>query len=183
MAVERPVGLARFTYEDTMIGKVQPLVLAALMAASIALPRDARAQLTQFRLGGNLGYVYDEETDFIFLSAEARAALAKIPIEFAPRFSYQPVSGSGVIQIDLNVLYDLPLAKTSAVVPYAGLGFVYQTISHGGGSAAGYNIIAGAELTRVPVVQPYAQFEYSVLENHFPNQGAIAVGALFRFKR
>lgn len=118
-----------------MIRKAQPLVLAALMAASIALPRDARAQLTQFRLGGNLGYVYDEEADFIFLAAEARAALEKIPIEFAPRFSHQPASGSSVIQ------------------------------------------------TRVPVVQPYARFEYSVLKNHFPNQGAIAVGALFRFKR
>ncbi|HZS62253.1 MAG TPA: hypothetical protein VFA43_23490 [Gemmatimonadaceae bacterium] len=165
-----------------MIGKAQQLVVAALLSASIALPRDARAQLNQFRLGGNLGYVYDEETDFIYLSAEARATLTTIPIEFAPRFSYQPVSGSGVVQIDLNVLYDLPLAKTSAVLPYAGIGFAYQTISHGGGSAAGYNIVLGVELTHVPVVQPYAQFEYSVLENHFPNQGAIAVGALFRFK-
>lgn len=157
------------------------LVIGAAMVLSLALPSAARAQLTQFRLGGNLGYVYDESTDFIYLSAEARATLAKVPIEFAPRFSYQPVSGSGVYQLDLNVLYDLPLAKTSVIMPYAGLGFAYQSISHGS-SAAGYNIIVGAELTRVPVVQPYAQFEYSVLENHFPNQAAIAVGALFRFK-
>lgn len=156
------------------------LFVAGLTLASFVLPRVARAQ-TDWRLGGSLGYVYDEENDFIYFSAEGRTTLRDLPIEIQPRFSFQPVSGVSVLQFEINALYDLPLQKTNVIVPYAGVGIAFQKITNGGSQAAGYNLIFGAELPKVTsAVEPFAQFEYSVLENHFPNQGAIAVGVLAR---
>jgi hypothetical protein len=145
------------------------------------MPQIARAQ-TQWRLGGSLGYVYDESSDFIYFSGEARALLHDSPIEIQPRFSYQPGSGASVLQLEVNALYDLPLVSTKTVLPYAGLGLVFQKITNGGDQAAGYNLIFGVRLPLVKSVEPFGQFEYSVLQNHFPNQGALAIGLLARLQ-
>jgi hypothetical protein len=156
---------------------VVPFVVSLLLAVA---PRTAAAQLTDWQLGPTVGYVYDESTDFIYFGGEARARVNDSPFQLQPRFTIQPASGVSVLQFDFNVLYDLALVRTNAILPYAGLGFVYQTITSGGSSAAGYNIIVGAKLTHVNGLVPFGQFEYSVLENHFPNQGALSVGVLFR---
>ena len=150
---------------------------ALLVLALAAVPRVAHAQ---FAVGGSLGYVYDNTSSFIYLSAEARAKLQGAPIEIQPRFSWQPVNGASVLTYEVNALLDVPL-RDSTVLPYAGLGFVYQAITDGT-SAAGYNLIFGLRWMKEKKLEPFAQFEYSVLQNHFPNQGTLSVGVLYRFK-
>jgi hypothetical protein len=156
---------------------VVPALLVAIGLA--AVPKVAFAQIG---VGGSLGYVYDNQTDFIYLSAEARAALAGLPLDIQPRFTWQPVSGAAVYTYEINALYHIELRDTTGVRPYTGIGFVYQAISNGGSQAAGYNLIFGLEFPHLKKLRPFFQFEYSVLENHFPNQGTLGLGLLYEFK-
>jgi hypothetical protein len=151
------------------------LILAALILVVPVRPANA-----QIRAGGSVGYVFDEQTDFIQLGAEARGTLANAPVEINPRFTIQPVSGGSVIQADVNALYDLPLAKTSTFLPYAGLGLAVQHIGGGGGTHVGYNLVWGTELNLRSALQPFAQFQYTVIV-HEGNPAVIAVGLLYKF--
>jgi hypothetical protein len=155
---------------------VFPGLLALALAA---VPRAAHAQLAA---GGSLGYVYDNSSSFIYLSAEARAPMSGIPIEIQPRFTFQPIAGADIFTYEINALYPLVLKDSTGVIPYTGIGFVYQAISNGGGQAAGYNLIFGIEYPHLKNLRPFLQFEYSVLENHFPNQGTLGLGLLYQFK-
>lgn len=156
------------------------LVAAPLVAMALAVaPHVARAQVG---VGGSVGYVYDNSSNFIYLSAEARAPLAGIPLEIQPRFTWQPVNGADVFTYEINALYRIELRDTTGVRPYTGIGFVYQAISNGGSQAAGYNLIFGLEFPHLKKLEPFTQFEYSVLENHFPNQGTLSIGLIYRLK-
>jgi hypothetical protein len=160
--------------------QIPRLAVPGLLALTLAaIPQTAHAQIG---VGGSLGYVYDNSTDFIYLSAEARAPLAGLPIDIQPRFTWQPVSGAAVFTYEINALYHIQLRDTTGVVPYTGIGFVYQAISNGGSQAAGYNLIFGIDFPHLKRFRPFFQFEYSVLENHFPNQGALGLGLIYEFK-
>lgn len=150
-----------------------------LALALAAVPQGAHAQVA---VGGSLGYVYDNSSNFIYLSAEARAPLSGIPLEIQPRFTWQPVNGAAVFTYEINALYPIMLKDSTGVIPYTGVGFVYQAISNGGSQAAGYNLIFGIEYPHLKNLRPFLQFEYSVLENHFPNQGTLGLGLLYQFK-
>jgi hypothetical protein len=158
----------------TSLRRWLPVLLVLTLAA---VPQAARAQ---FSAGGSLGYVFDNSSSFIYLSAEARALLSGAPIEIQPRFTWQPVNGASVLTYEINALF-LPMKDSTTVKPYVGLGFVYQSITSGS-DAAGYNIIFGLEMKSMKKLTPFAQFEYSVLQNHFPNQGTLSIGVLYRFK-
>jgi hypothetical protein len=151
---------------------------ALLVLTLAAVPQVARAQ---FSAGGSLGYVYDHSSSFLYLSAEGRALLSGAPIEIQPRFTWQPASGGSVLTYEVNALIELPLRDSTTVMPYAGLGFVYQSVG-GGSDAAGYNLIFGFEMKKIKKLSPFAQFEYSVLQNHFSNQGTLSIGVLYRFE-
>jgi hypothetical protein len=152
-------------------------IAAVVSLCTVAAPAAARAQI---RVGPNVGYEFDDESYFMLFGAEARAKLTALPIEIDPRFSIQPANGASLLQFDLNALYDLPLARTSTFLPYAGLGIAFQDITSGGGTYVGYNLIWGTYLQLHSAWQPFAQFQYSVII-HEPNPAVIAVGALYSF--
>jgi hypothetical protein len=148
-------------------------ILIGVLSASASTV--ARAQI---RVGPSLGYEFDDNNYFVLFAAEARATLNALPIELDPRFTFQPLDGTSLIQVDLNALYDLPLARTSTLLPYAGVGIAIQHVGNGGGTSVGYNLIWGTELHLHSPWQPFAQFQYSVIM-HEPNPAVISVGALF----
>jgi hypothetical protein len=156
-----------------------PVVTVVVLSLVAATPRVAAAQL---RAGGSLGYVFDESTDFIQLGAEGRGTLTSAPIEINPRFSYQPISHGSVIQFDVNGLYDLPMPRESMFQPYAGAGVLLQRVSFSGGSDThvGLNLVWGTELNLDSSIQPFGQFQYSVIRNE-TNPGVLSIGILFKF--
>jgi hypothetical protein len=150
-------------------------IVATLLSVGVATV--GRAQI---RVGPDVAYEFDDNNYFMLFGAEARATLSNLPIELDPRFTFQPLDNTSLIQIDLNALYDLPLTRTSLFLPYVGTGIAIQHVGSGGGNYVGYNLIWGTYLQLHSAWQPFAQFQYSVIM-HEPNPAVIAVGALYTF--
>jgi hypothetical protein len=154
--------------------QIRPLaIVVCLLSAGVSSV--ARAQV---RIGPSVGYEFDDNNYFVLFAAEARATLNALPIELDPRFTFQPLDGTSLIQVDLNALYDLPLARTSTFLPYAGVGIAIQHVGNGGGTSVGYNLIWGTEVQIHSAWQPFGQFQYSVIM-HQPNPAVISIGALY----
>jgi len=103
---------------------VRRLLLACVVVGLLA--GAARPALAQGRLiGGGIGYAFDEHADFLVLTGLGWIPvngpnITFKPIVVTPRFQVLP--GLEMWQVDLDAVWDIPLAPEINVRPYMGLG-------------------------------------------------------------
>lgn len=154
-----------------------------LVALSLALI-SSTAQ-AQWRIGGFLGAEHESSWDeFLLLGFEARGGVARGAADLAPRFSYFLRDGMTRYQIDVNLIKPLVLASPIKVVPYLGVGAALAMASFDGPgaedeTAVGLNYVVGGTWRTTGALEPYAQFQYSVLHDAF-NVSVVTVGLLYR---
>lgn len=155
------------------------LLCAVALLALSAAPSVAFAQ---WRVGGAIGAEHESSWDeFLLVTLEGRGPIAHGTAELAPRLSYFLRDGETRIQVDVNYIKPLVLAKPVAVTPYVGLGAALERLSASGFSdtSPGINYVVGATTNASGSLQWYGQFQYSVLHES-SNVAVISVGALFR---
>jgi len=152
---------------------------AVLLSVTVATPAAA-----QWRVGGFLGGEHESSWDeFLVIGADARGAVGSNGLELNPRISYFLREFTTRFQLDFNLLKPLTLASKSRLVPYVGLGLAFESISYDQGtvdseSAVGFNYVVGATTNSTGSLRPFAQFQYSVL-NDAPNNATVNVGLHF----
>ncbi len=104
-------------------------------------------------------------------------------LEINPRFSCFIRSGTRRYQADVNLIKPLVLANPSRVEPYVGLGLALERLSFTGAGATsqtnvGFNYIVGGTVKVSGRLQPFGQFQYSVL-NDAGNNAVVSVGLHF----
>lgn len=157
------------------------LPLAA--SAQTALADDDRSGLIS--AGALVGAQMDTPDDWLLFGADARVQIAHA-LEFEPRFTYQPLGGGHVIQLDVNVLKNLDLARPGRFRPFFGIGGTLQTVSPDVGdsdSNVGLNLIGGTRiaLSGSSGYEPFIVAQYSLIRDQF-NPFSIVVGASFRLR-
>lgn len=154
------------------------LRLVAFIVATITCASPAAAQ---WRIGGFVGGEHESSWDeFLVIGADARGAVGSKGIEINPRVSYFLREGTSRFQLDLNLLKPLVLASPSRLAPYVGLGLAFESISYDvstidSESAVGFNYVVGATTTGSGQFKPFAQLQYTVL-NDAPNNAVVSVG-------
>jgi hypothetical protein len=138
----------------------------------------------QWRIGGFVGGEHESSWDeFLVIGADARGAMGSKGLEINPRFSYFLRELTTRFQVDLNVLKPLPLASKTRLVPYLGVGLAFESVSYDQStidseSAIGYNYVVGATTNGTGQIKPFAQFQYTVL-NDAPNNAVLNFGVHF----
>ena len=161
--------------------------LALLFPAvlTIALSRPAEAQWNA-RLGGFLGIEFDNEHDWLIFGAEGRFRTNTMQFDIQPRFHYQSGEFFNVLQLDGNMLFNLR-SLVSQIQPYMGVGAALNRVNFDTGDPdtdsdetnLGVNLISGLIFGTNPKWRPYAQFEYTII-NDLGNGANLAVGILFQ---
>lgn len=157
------------------------LPLAA--SAQTALADDDRSGLIS--AGALVGAQMDTPDNWLIFGADARVQIAHA-LEFEPRFTYQPLGGGHIIQLDANVLKNLDLARPGRFRPFFGIGGTLQKLSPDAGngdSKLGINLIGGTRiaLTGSSGYEPFIIGQYSLIRDE-SNPFSIVVGASFRLR-
>jgi hypothetical protein len=101
------------------------VIACVAVVVSLGAVRAASAQ-EPVAVGGGIGYTFDEHKDFLVVQG-----IGWIPIERFPRFYFTPLvvmprfqyfQGIERWQIDLNGIWDVPVAETMTVRPFLGIG-------------------------------------------------------------
>ena len=154
---------------------------AAALLLSVGLATPAAAQ---WRVGAFLGGEHESSWDeFLVIGADARGRIASNGLELNPRVSYFLREFTTRFQLDVNFLKPLVLAKQTRLAPYVGLGLAFESISYDQGtvdseSAVGFNYVVGATTNSTGSLRPFAQFQYTVL-NDAPNNAVLNFGLHF----
>ena len=158
------------------------LPLAA--SAQTALSDDDRAGLMS--AGALVGAVLDTPDDWLVFGADARVQIDR-NLELEPRFTYQPLSGGHVIQLDANVLKNIELARPGRFRPFFGVGGTLRSLSPDRGDGetkVGLNLISGTRiaLSSSSGYEPFITAQYSIVRDQF-NTFSLVVGASFRLRQ
>jgi len=159
------------------------LLVPLLLTFVLSVPAAAQANL---RLGGFLGFEFDNEEDWLILGAEGRFRTNTMQFDFQPRFHYQSFDGGSSSQLDANLLFNFR-SLVAQVQPYMGFGVALNRLSIDEDivgedldeTNVGLNLISGLVFTNNPKWRPYMQFEYTAI-NDFGNGANIALGILFQ---
>ena len=152
-------------------------------SAQTALADDDRAGLIS--AGAMVGAELDEPDDFLLFGADARVQIAHA-LEFEPRFTYHPMNGGHIIQIDANVLKNFDLARPGRYRPFFGIGGTLRSYSPDRGdgeSKVGLNLISGTRiaLSSSSGYEPFVIGQYSIVRDQL-NAFSIMIGASFRLR-
>jgi opacity protein-like surface antigen len=154
------------------------VAVAILLWLRLAVPPTAAAQRA---IAPFVGREFDEVSDWIVFGGEARFTLAPSAWSINPRFTYHPIAGSKIIQLDANVVYDFKPA-TGPLTPYAGAGLGWTHVSGNApsDSKAVANFLYGirVHLTANSKVEPYVQSQYSFAKQ-FTNSYQLMAGFFF----
>lgn len=157
------------------------LALVILTFAAFAVPRAARAQLA---VAPFVGREFDEASNWVLFGVEARYGLSSSAWSLNPRFTYHPLTGGNIIQLDANLVYDFKPAS-GPVTPYAGAGVGWTHISGGGesDSKAVANFVSGLRLHLAgnDKIEPYVNAQYSFAKQ-FTNTYQLVAGLQFSMK-
>jgi hypothetical protein len=158
------------------------LPLAA--SAQTALSDDDRAGLMS--AGALVGAVLDTPDDWLVFGADARLQIDR-NLEIEPRFTYQPLSGGHVIQLDANVLKNIELARPGRFRPFFGVGGTLRSFSPDRGEGetkVGLNLVSGTRiaLSSSSGYEPFITAQYSIVRDQF-NTFSLVVGASFRLRQ
>lgn len=160
------------------------LLVPALLTIVLTAPAMAQSNV---RLGGFLGFEFDNEEDWLIFGAEGRFRTNTMQFDIQPRFHYQSFDGGSSSQLDGNILFNFR-SLVAQVQPYMGAGVALNRLSVDSGDPAvddlddtnvGINLISGLIFGTNPKWRPYAQFEYTAI-NDFPNGANLAIGILFQ---
>ena len=161
------------------------VVLGAPLAASAqtALADDDRAGLIS--AGAMVGAELDEPDNWLIFGADARVQVAHA-LEFEPRFTYHPLNGGHIIQLDANVLKNIDLARPGRFRPFFGVGGTLRSMSPDQGNSdtkVGLNLISGTRiaLSSSSGYEPFIVGQYSIVRDEL-NAFSIVVGASFRLR-
>lgn len=157
------------------------LPLAA--SAQTALADDDRAGLIS--AGALVGAQMDTSDNWLLFGADLRLQIAHA-LEIEPRFTYQPLGGGNVIQMDANLLKNIDLARPGRFRPFFGIGGALRKISPDvgqGDTKIGLNLIGGTRiaLSGSSGYEPFIIGQYSLVRN-VANPFSIVVGASFRLR-
>ncbi|MBC7842934.1 MAG: hypothetical protein H7099_11500 [Gemmatimonadaceae bacterium] len=155
----------------TMLGVATAMLFCAVTAHA------------QWRVGGFVGGEHESSWDeFLVIGADARGVVGAQGLEINPRFSYFVRSGETRYQADINLIKPLVLATPYRVQPFVGTGLAVARFSFDGAGGSetkvGFNYIVGGTLRTSGRLIPFAQFEYTVL-NDAPNNAVISAGLHF----
>ena len=162
------------------------LALLVPLLLTIVLSTPAAAQMN-VRLGGFLGIANDTEEDWLIFGAEGRLRTNTMQYDIQPRFHYQSFTGGSSMQLDGNILFNFR-SLLSQVQPYMGVGLAFNRLSIDvdvpgeddlDETNIGANLVSGLVLGTNPKWRPYAQFEYTFI-NDFPNGATLSLGILFQ---
>ncbi len=157
------------------------LPLAA--SAQTALADDDRAGLIS--AGALAGATLDTPDDWLLFGADARVQIDR-GLEIEPRFTYQPMEGAHVIQLDANVLKNFDLARPGRFRPFFGVGGTLRSYSPefgDGETKVGINLISGTRiaLSSSSGYEPFIAAQYSIVRDQL-NTFSLVIGASFRLR-
>jgi hypothetical protein len=169
--------------------RVYALVAATLLglplvaSAQTALADDDRNGLIS--AGALVGAVLDTPDDWLLFGADARVQIDR-GLEIEPRFTYQPLEGAHVIQLDANLLKNFELARPGRFRPFVGVGGTLTSFSPErgeGDTKVGINLISGTRiaLSSSSGYEPFFTAQYSIVRDQF-NSFSLVVGASFRLR-
>jgi hypothetical protein len=159
--------------------------VAGVRLSALALVFAASTAQAQWKLGGFVGGEHESSWDeFLLLGVEARGAIAGGKAEVAPRFAYFLREGTTRFQVDVNLIKSLVLASPGRINPYLGLGLALESLSFDdsdvdGETSFGFNYVVGGTVRTSGALEPYGQFQYSVLHDA-PNNATVTLGLLYR---
>jgi len=158
------------------------LPLAA--SAQTALADDNRNGLIS--AGAMVGADLDTSDNWLLFGADARVQVAHA-LELEPRFTYQPLDGGHIIQLDGNLLKNFDLARPGRFRPFFGVGGTLRSYSPDrgpGDTTVGLNLISGTRiaLSSSSGYEPFIIGQYSIVKDQF-NPFSLVVGASFRLRR
>ncbi len=152
-------------------------VLSALLL--FAAPAQA-----QWRVGGFIGAEHESSWDeFLVIGADALKDIGSQGLQINPRFSYFLREFTTRFQVDVNFIKPLELVSKPRIMPYLGLGLALENVSYDNSeidseSNVGFNYVVGATTNGSGSMKPFAQFQYSVL-NDAPNNAVVTLGLHF----
>jgi hypothetical protein len=179
--------------------------IAALMLFALALPALAHAQIAgslgkvtfspnvrataastlqlpaaepPLIVSGFVGAVMDTPDDWFIVGGEGRLPIQDRTIDINPRFAYQPFEGGHTLQIDVNVVWEIPLANPGSLRPYGGVGgaFIQDTFAEESEGYVGLNLIGGVRFElQQSRISPYVTMQYTMVRDR-SNPFAIGVG-------
>ena len=157
--------------------------LPMMASAQTALADDDRAGLIS--AGALVGAQMDTPDNWLLFGADARVQVAHA-LEFEPRFTYQPLGGGHIIQLDANILKNIDLARPGRFRPFFGIGGALRKLSPDVGNSdttVGLNLIGGTRiaLSGSSGYEPFIIGQYSLVNDQF-NPFSIVVGASFRLR-
>lgn len=165
---------------------VAPLVALMVLLA----PPGAEAQIS---LGGQASRASNRFDDSqAGVGVKAALGLPAVPVEVQGSFDYFfPDCGEDLEcdfwELNGNVVLRLPLVG-APLRPYGGLGLAFQRISVDDASldATGASIIAGFELGATPVIRPFVEVRYEIIDERdeaegllLDNQWVLSAGLMF----
>lgn len=160
------------------------LLVPALLTIVLSAPATAQSNV---RLGGFLGFEFDNEEDWLIFGAEGRWRTNTMQFDIQPRFHYQSFTGGSQSQLDGNILFNFR-SLLAQVQPYMGAGVALNRLNIDVNipgeedldeTNVGINLISGLIFGTNPKWRPYAQFEYTAI-NDFGNGANLAIGILFQ---
>ena len=157
------------------------ITAVAAIASVCVTPRVATAQAS---VGVFAGAEFDNQNNWILYGAEARMPVAN-DFDANLRYSYHPYgSGASASQVDLNALYNWPLAHPGMFAPYVGIGGAYVHFSATGASdnKVGLNLVSGTKVILNPTspIQPFVNTQYTIVRS-YPNSYTLDVGISYLF--
>ena len=153
-------------------------------SAQTALGDDERAGLIS--AGVFLGAELDTQNNWLLFGADARVQVSP-GFELEPRVTFQPLGSGHLIQLDVNVLKNLDLARPGRFRPFFGIGGTLTSYSFAAGAGAtrvGLNLVSGTRiaLSSGSGYEPFIMGQYSIVRNQL-NAFSIVVGASFRLRQ
>lgn len=161
------------------------VVLGSTLAASAqtALSDDSRSGVIS--AGAMVGGELDMSDNFLLFGADARVRVAR-SMELEPRFTYQPLNGGHITQLDANLLHNFELARPGTYRPFAGIGGAIRSVTPdigNGETKLGLNLVAGARIAMSASsgYEPFVIAQYTIVHNQL-NSMSVVVGASFRLR-
>ncbi len=180
--MQSDVRLTRVHYSSHAAHSLTRIAFTTIVLGSLIVSRPVSAQ---WRIGGFVGGEHESSwSEFLVVGADARLPLTSNAIEINPRVSYFIRTRTSRYQFDLNVIKPLILAQPWRIEPFVGLGAALEHVSYSGAGSTsstniGFNYIVGGTYKTAGSLQPFGQFQYTVI-NEGVNNAVVSVGVHFK---
>lgn len=155
-------------------------VLTSSVAAAQAPPSDGTVLVAPY-----IGAVLDTPDDWILVGGEARLRLEGLAAEVNPRVTWNPYEGGSMMQLDVNLLHNYPIAGESRFRPYVGVGGAFNryTVNGFSDSSVGLNLVSGARWVMEPEsrFEPFLNAQYTMIRGQ-ANLFTVVVGATIQLR-